>query len=162
MISEPLRSTFGALDEWIEGQIAEAHREGYIAPKTPVRLRIVGQLALLLSALDLPVAGTTDLDAIGTLEYPVQQQLQCLLRPLGLQLEPDQHLIWMPPDTIYRKWYDGLHVHVRVAAPRYVIASKCRFHRERDRRLVLEFFSRYPDDRFQIERMGIDLRWLAP
>ncbi|GEM_PF-5726199 len=153
---------FRLFEARLQRQVKVARREGSVPPKTPLTLHIVGQMALIVSDLPIPVAGTTDLDAIGLLEYPAATLLRALLLDIGLTLETDQHLIWMPSHTKYHPWYRGPLVRVDIADPLFVIASKCKFQRAKDRALLAQYFAVFPEARKIIERMRIATSWITP
>lgn len=159
-VNTRLINVFQRLDDHLQQYINDVRSRGGLPLSTPVHLRIVGQLALILSALSIPIASTTDLDTIGAQDYTVSKILQDLLLDIGLALETDQHLIWMPPETTYRQFYPGKTVHVTVADPLYVIASKCKFRRLKDRILLRQYFTAYPESRVVVEKMGIATAWV--
>ncbi|MBI4365216.1 MAG: hypothetical protein HY543_00180 [Deltaproteobacteria bacterium] len=157
---EKFRGIFTTLDHRIAEHVREIRTQGGLLPKLPARIRIVGQLALILNALPFPVAGTTDVDALGLEDYWITTQFKEMLLDLGLSLETDHRLIWMPPKAHYTSFFDGGHLHVELAESLYVIASKCKFRRKKDQRLLWQFFSVYPDEKARVKRMGIDTAWV--
>lgn len=159
-MNELLTNVFRRLDENLKQHIDAVRSRGGLVLQTPVHLQIVGQLALILRNLSIPIASTTDLDTIGAQDYTVSKVLQDLLLDIGLTLETDQHLIWMPPETIYHEFYVGEVVRVDVADPLYVMASKCKFRRHKDRILLRQYFAAYPETRSVVEKMGITTAWI--
>lgn len=155
-----LRHTFATLDRRVKRHARTVHNDGGLLPRFPIELRLVGQLALILAELPFPVAGTTDVDVLGLEVHWISTQLQALLLELGLILEPDHHLIWMPPETHYDAWFQGEYLHVALARPIYIIASKCKFQRTKDRFLIRDYFARYPQAQHEVEHMGIGTQWI--
>lgn len=133
---------FKRLNDYLEGCVQEAAREGGMAPTKQVA-KIVGQMALLLAELPFAVTTTMDLDVISPIQHIAHKKLKELLLEEGMGLETDGHLIWMPKDTHYEKLWDFPWVEVWLADCASIIASKYRFKRSKDQRLIqtyLEFF----------------------
>lgn len=151
---------FKQLDQQLTEQAAEIRLQGSPAPRLPFTIHIVGQMALLLSNLTIPIASTIDVDAIYPNDYWLTTHLRDALSTEGLLLESDHHLIWMPTDTTYQPFFEGDALDIRVAYPLFVMASKCKFKRVRDRQLLAHYFAAYPESRTTIENMGIDIKWV--
>lgn len=154
-----LYQLFHQLDATLVAEVAERRRQGSLGPVLPIEVRIVGQTALLLGELTIPISGTLDVDAIFPSEYWFTTQFREALFREGLLLEPDRHLIWMPEQTTYHTFYKGAALVVHVADAIFVMASKCKFHRERDRQLLALYFAAYAGSQEKVERMGIDTAW---
>lgn len=127
----------------------------------PVKIRILGQTALLLSNLPFPIAGTMDLDACVDGDYLARKILSELLLPEGLYLESDDPLIWMPKDTKFYPFYEGGRVDVFIAEAVAVIASKAKFKREKDKKLIRNYLQYFPEAKKRLKSWGISLDWMA-
>lgn len=95
-------------------------------------MRIVGQIALLVSDLPFEILATRDLDYIGQIDHVVREKLERLLQEMKLHLETDTQLIWMPADTVYLPFYEGTFLMVLVAHPRDILRAKEKFNRSKD------------------------------
>jgi hypothetical protein len=99
-------------------------------------LKLVGQIALLISDLPFEILATRDLDYVGQIDYVVRQKLQQLLQKMNLHLETDTQLIWMPSHTLYLPFYVGAFLTVLVAHPRDVLRAKEKFNRPKDKPII--------------------------
>lgn len=147
-------------DDWLLYQVEDARANGEIQTVPPLQLKIVGQIALLIADLPFPVTSTMDIDILHNLPHFALKKLGELFLDCGLVLESDHHLIWMPEKTIYRSLFDGHYIHTSVADPLFVIASKCKFQRTRDKALIKSYFQHFPESRKEIEAMKIDTTWV--
>lgn len=148
-------------DDWLLQHVEEARARGEIQTVPPLQLKIVGQIALLIADLPFPITSTMDIDILHNLPYFALKKLGELFLDKGLILESDQHLIWMPEKTAYHPLFDGNYIHAVVADPLYVIASKCKFQRGRDKALIKSYFQHFPESRKEIDAMKIDTKWVV-
>ena len=160
IVNQLLLTLFESVDDQIGHQVDEVRHQGGLVPSQKEIFRIVGQTALLVASLPFDVTGTIDLDLTHTAPYAVTQLISKKCLDIGLVLETDQHLIWMPDDTIYHAFFTGTHISVVVAAPLYVIASKCKFKRLKDKRLIETYFQHFPNHQQTINHMGISTSWI--
>lgn len=147
-------------DTWLQQLVDEAHAHGDVHAIPALQLKIVGQMALLISSLPFPITSTMDIDILHNLPHFAAQKLGELFLDNGLVLESDQHLIWMPEQTIYHPLFDGAYIHASVADPFYVMASKCKFKRIKDKALIQSYFQNFPEAIKKIEDMAIDTTWV--
>jgi hypothetical protein len=150
-----------SFDNELLAKVALARKDDAEYSTHQLELRIVGQVALILSDLPFPVASTNDIDILHQLPYPEFSTLRTRCLDIGLVLETDQHLIWMPENTVYQPLFQGIHVRASVAEPLYVLASKCKFQRQRDKDVLQKFFLTAPAAEDQVKAMGIDTTWVA-
>lgn len=158
-----LATQFKALFKELDRRIVEAAEDqgqsgGFSI--SPVKIRILGQTALLLSDLPFPIAGTMDLDARVDGPYAARKILSELLLHEGLQLESDDHLIWMPENTRFHAFYKGNKVEVSIADAVAVIASKAKFKREKDRELIRNYLRTLPEKKKYLQDWGISWDWV--
>lgn len=99
-------------------------------------LKIVGQIALLVANLPFEIVATADVDYLGRIDHVVYQKLKALLQEMNLHLESDSHLIWMPDDTTYLPFYQGIYITALVAHPRDVLRAKEKFNRPKDATII--------------------------
>lgn len=159
-MQDTLLQLFARFDEKLTERVAEVEAGGGVVVGYPLKYHLVGQVALLLADLPFDITATVDIDIMHTYRSPESQWLASLCLDVGLMLESDHALIWMPPETEYVALFAGRYLHVEVAKPMYVIASKCRFQRERDRELIQAYLQQYPAAETAIAAMGVDTSWL--
>ena len=147
-------------DAWLQQIVDEAHAHGEVQAIPKLQLKIVGQMALLIADLPFPIAATMDIDILHNLPHFASKRLGELFLDSGLVLESDQHLIWMPEQTVYHPFFDGSYIHASVGDPLYVIASKCKFKRIKDKTLIHSYFQNFPDAIQKIEAMKINTAWV--
>lgn len=148
-------------DDWLLHQVEEARTGGEIQTVPTLQLKIVGQIALLIADLPFAITSTMDIDILHNLPHTALKRLGELFLDRGLVLESDQHLIWMPNNTLYHPLFDGHYMHASVADPLYVIASKCKFQRARDKTLINTYLQFFPESRKELEAMKIDTEWVT-
>lgn len=144
---DSLRQELFSIFQRLNQLIAERNLELKKLGSPPIKkqsVNIVGQVALILSALPFTLTSTMDVDVVSKLDFWVQQTLDKLLLEQGMHLEKDGHLIWMPEDTSYEKILDLTHVELRIATAEDVIASKQRFNRKKDSQLILQYLTEFP------------------
>ncbi|HBF11979.1 MAG TPA: hypothetical protein DDW49_01100 [Deltaproteobacteria bacterium] len=135
---------FTGLNNFIQERNQEAPELGVpLLPKQSIK--IIGQMVLVLADLPFPVERTLGLDVISPLNPFVQKQVSDLLIKEGMHLEADGHLVWMPINTSYKKIFDSLLVEVLVADVESVLASKYKFKRPKDQKLIQTFFNYFPE-----------------
>lgn len=155
-----LKKLFQRFETSLKKETAELRAAGGMRPTEKVTCKIVGQVALLLANLPCDVAATTDIDILFEPTYAKNKTLETLCLDYGLTLESDHHLIWMPKETVYQPLYQGDWVKVFFAEALYVIASKCKFKRDKDKKLIQNYLRFFPESKKQITKMGINLKWL--
>lgn len=134
-LKSSIHSVFKSLNDYIVDTNQQRSAEGTILIP-PQKIQIVGQMALLMADLPFPITSTTDLDMIQLPQYEVKAKLEDLLIELGLHVESDSHLIWMPQETEYLQLFEFSNLLIEVAKPEFVIASKAKFMREKDKKLL--------------------------
>lgn len=150
---EQLLEIFSELSSFIDAENRAAVTEG--SPTIPKQIiRVVGQTALILAQLPFSVTATMDLDIISSLNYSVSKKLSGLLIEKGLRLETDGHLIWMPQATEYILLAEYPYVEVSLAGQEFVLASKLRFNRPKDKNLIKTYLQYFPDSRSQLEYLA--------
>ncbi len=147
-------------DAWLQQLVDEAHAHGDTQAIPPLHLKIVGQMALLIADLSFPITATMDIDILHNLPHFAAKKLGELFLDSGLVLESDHHLIWMPEQTVYHPLFDGHYIHTEVADPLYVIASKCKFKRSKDKTLIQSYFQNFPEAAEKIAAMKIETAWV--
>jgi hypothetical protein len=130
-----MTTLFHQLDEFIIVYNRDRLEDGGLSLPRQT-LKIVGQFALLLSNLPFEVTATSDLDHVGEIDHAVKKELARLLLEKNIHLETDTHLIWIPKNTSYTKFYDGLALVVLLAEPSAVLKAKQKFNRPKDARVV--------------------------
>jgi len=139
-----LQNVFSRLNHFIETHNKNSREEGSL-PLKKQTFKIVGQMALLLSNLPFEITSTMDLDTVSSTNHFVQKELESLLTEIGIHLETDSHLIWMPKGTQYSQLFDFDWVGVLVADPKSVILSKYKFNRPKDRKLIHLYHHYFPE-----------------
>lgn len=142
---QDLMAVFEKLNEAITSYNKECFEQGSLALQKQ-ELKIVGQVALLLNDLPFPLAATTDLDLVKNPDYSLAKKLEELLLEIGLSLEKDSSLIWMPENTTYHTLCEFSYLKVFYADHTDVMKSKKKFHREKDKRLI-EMYERIFDNK---------------
>jgi len=149
--------------EKLEGRLAqinEERRESGGLTLAPVEIKIVGQAGLLLAELPFVIAATMDLDALIDGDFVARKELGDLLLEEGIRLESDDHLIWMPPETEYLPWFDGECIKTLVAGPVAIIASKAKFQRPKDMKLLQTYLESFPQAAERIKQWRINIDWI--
>lgn len=126
----------------------------------PVEVKIFGQSALLLADLPFPLAGTMDLDALVAGNFWAQKKLGDLLAEEGILLETDSHLIWIPEETQFLPFYETVRLHVFVAEPDAVIASKTKFKRAKDKKIIQTYLEHFPQSADRLNQWQVDWTWV--
>jgi hypothetical protein len=135
------------LDAWVGEYNREARAEGGPSLK-PCRIRLVGQMALIELSAPLELRATDDVDAIVDAEYVVRKHLALLLEAEGKDLDPVAHEAWMPEETLYTQVYVGTNVVLEVADLESVLISKGLKDPEKNLRLLAEYITHGPSQRF--------------
>ena len=154
-----MQNKFEAIFTELNNFIQEKNQEapGLGVPLLPKQsIKIIGQTVLVLADLPFPVEMTLGLDVISPLNPFVQKQVSDLLIKEGMYLEADGHLVWMPRNTSYEKIFDSLLVEVLVADVESVLASKYKFKRPKDQKLIQTFFNYFPE---KIELIKKKVEW---
>ena len=157
-LTQKFRAIFATLDKRLMQENKSRKKSGAILIG-PVKIKILGQTALLLADLPFPIAGTMDLDAQMDGDYQARKILSEILLPEGLYLESDDHLIWMPEETKYHKWYEGNCVTVFMAEAEAVIASKTKYKRQKDKELIRTYLQHFPRAKQRLKDWGISPEW---
>lgn len=134
-IQEQLLALFKKLDDEIGLYNRECFDQGSLSITKQI-LKLVGQIALLISDLPFEILATRDLDYVGEINHVVRKKLQRLLQEINLYLETDTQLIWMPDTTTYLPFYEGVYLTVLVAHPRDVLRAKEKFNRPKDKTTI--------------------------
>ncbi len=148
MLDYRVRKIFEVLFNELNDFILQSNKDAQALGAFPLphqKIQIVGQTALLLKELPFSITATMDLDLNLPVDHKVQKKLDDLLMAHGMQLESDGHLIWMPPDTTYEKILDYPTLSVFIADPDSVIASKFKFKRIKDQKLIQTYLEYFPD-----------------
>lgn len=159
-MKEELKKLFQRFDETLVKEVAERRAAGEIRVTERVYCKIVGQVALLLADLPFDIAATTDIDILFEPPHAFSKTMETICLDYGLTLESDHRLIWMPEETVYHTLYQGTWVIARFAEAKHVIASKCRFKRDKDKKLIQNYFQCFPESKNEIEKLGVDARWI--
>jgi hypothetical protein len=153
-----LREIAEQLDAWVVARNLEARDEG-LPTLRPCTIKLLGQMALLESAVPLTLAATNDVDVQEDYPHAVEQELARLLARSGKELDPLGHAIWMPAETRYRDLFRGQLVTLQVADADAVLLSKARMAPVKNKPLILEYLARGPSERFLAlaSKYGVDL-----
>lgn len=126
-----LLNLFGKLDDAIVAYNRDCLNQAG-RPIAKQTIKLVGQIALLISDLPFEILATRDVDYIGQIDHVVREKLNQLLQEMKLHLETDTQLIWMPANTVYLPFYEGIYLSVLVAHARDVLRAKEKFNRPKD------------------------------
>lgn len=138
---------FEKLDQWVGQQNAEATREGL--PAIPrCEFRIVGQTALMEANLKIDLASTADVDAMNNATYAVIAKLNDLLQAKGLEYDQLSNEIWMPPESKYVDVFRGTWVVAIRAEPEFVMLSKAKKARAKNKKLLQQYIASSPPRTF--------------
>jgi len=139
-VKEQLLTIFARLDQWIESEASHPN----------VLIQVLGQCSLILnSTVRLPLAGTMDLDARVKPQsrqesvYFIQKKLADLLDQEGFELDPDVHLIWLPPESTFTVCYETPRMRCEILDPLFALCSKAVKAREKNRILIREALKEY-------------------
>lgn len=156
-LTKALRQVFQELNDYIADYNARCFEEGALRIEKQT-LKIVGQTALFLADLPFPITATTDLDIVVTMPYGVQKKLRELLQKIGIVLDPDGRLVWMPENTVYHPYFESQWVEARYADPEAVMLSKYKFNRADDRKLLETYAQYYPGFEKAVLQAGLKKR----
>lgn len=151
---------FAHFDQRLAEEAQKYRDEGLLPTVEKMTCRVVGQVALLIANLPFDVSATTDIDVIFTPRHVQTSFLEQIALKYGFVLETDHHLIEMPKQTKYHLLYSGAHVSAYYADAFYVMASKCQFKRDKDKRLIQQYLDHFPASDDKIKKMGIATSWL--
>jgi len=157
-----LARVFEALDAWMAAENLAYQSEG-LAIMQAVEIRIIGQSALFEAKLGLALAATRDVDTIANWrDDGVRQKLVDILLAYGKELDPVAREAWMPAETEYVDLFRGKWVTARVARAEYVLISKAKKARVKNRVLLVDYLAAGPSDLFLelVERYQVDLEGL--
>lgn len=152
-------SSIGAkLDAWVIARNIEAREERCLLLK-PCRIRVLGQTALLESAVALHLNATNDVDVYADYEHSIETEFRRLLAEEGKELDPLGNEVWMPRETRYRDLFVGKYVTILVADVDAVLLSKALKSPEKNRALIVEYLAAGASQRFMAmaKRYGVDL-----
>jgi hypothetical protein len=147
------------LDEWLQDENIRRIKEGEAGLKS-IEMKLMGQFALLVALPHEDLNSTSDLDAIIRGDRSVIQFLKERLLEHHLVLDDDAELIRMPKGTQWNLFYKGKFLSVFVAAPEYVIASKCQFKRVKDKAQIQKLLKKFPKWKNIIRSLSISMEWL--
>jgi hypothetical protein len=138
-------------------------RAAGLAPIKACEFKIVGQTALLHSALQLSLAATADVDVFTDAHFVVKAKLNELLQAIGLELDPLSDEIWMPEETRYDALFSGTLVKAAYAQAIYVLVSKACKAPEKNRTLLRAYLAGDPSEDFVrlCHKYGADLSRLV-
>ena len=159
-MKELLERLFEQFDTALQKEAEEARQAGALPTVEKINCKIVGQIALFLADLPFDIASTMDVDILFTPPHATTKTLKELFLHHGLALETDHRLIWMPKETKFHPLFDGIYVKASFADSLYIIASKCKFQREKDRKLIEQYFAHFSKAKDKIKELGIDTKWL--
>jgi len=158
-LGQQLRLTFQRLDDLLAAENRDRRAAGG-SLLDRVKIRILGQTALLLANLPFPLAGTMDLDATVQGGSWPQKRLGEILLTQGLRLDTDSHLIWIPKNSQFRLWFEGIRVKALLIEPDAVVASKARARRPKDKALVRTYLESYPTAAARLKEWGVSYQWV--
>ena len=141
-----LKEVCKALDKWLVGENRERAETGAILLRCEIH--IIGQTALLEARLGIRLAATMDVDLHEQLHGPILQKLDELLAVHGKKIDPVGHEAWMPKETKFSTIYAGKFVKGFVAQAEYVLISKAKMAREKNKNLIIEYLGTQPSPLF--------------
>jgi len=155
-----MQPLFEKWDQELWKKLQEDRQLGELSPKRNFELKIVGQIALLLADLPMEVAATRDIDILHHIPYSQMKGLEKMFLDVGLVLERDQGLIWMPDDTVYHPLFSGKLAQVYYADALDVMTSKAKYKRSKDKILLRKYFKINSGAKEKIRQLGIDINWV--
>lgn len=122
-------------------------------------IKLLGQMALFESKIELSLASTMDLDVYANYNSAAKKEFEMILNKFGFALDPTSNEIWMPEETEYEKIYNGMSFDGCVAKPEYVLISKAKMAKEKNRNLILQYISKFNSKIFNdlVIRYKIDI-----
>lgn len=111
-------------------------------------IQVIGQTALLEAHLGIRLAATMDVDLYKQLHGVARQKLDELFARYGKKIDPVGHEAWMPKETKFNVLYAGKFAKCTVAQPEYVLISKAKMAREKNRNLIIEYVGTQPTPLF--------------
>jgi hypothetical protein len=142
-----LREIAQKLDDWVAERNAEARLGGW-AGLRPCTIKILGQVALMETGVNLTLVATKDVDVYADYDHAVQQEFHRLLAQVGHELDPVGHEIWMPRETHYGEIHAGRFVRMLLADPDAILVSKALKAPGKNRPLIAEYLATGASDRF--------------
>jgi hypothetical protein len=148
-MKEKLEKILAQLDEWIEKENERRKaEEDYLLSK--VIIEILGQYSLIMHPdVKLTLFGTGDLDAhIKSLSvsggvHEIKKKLEQLLEAEQLELESDDHLIWVPPESTFTRIMETPRLKCDVLDPLYTLCSKAIKAPEKNKILIRDALKEY-------------------
>ena len=141
-----LKEVCKKLDEWLMEENQERGEAGTILLRCEIH--IIGQTALLEARLGIWLAATMDVDLQKQLHGAIRQKLDELFAIHGKKIDPVGHEAWMPKETKFNTIYTGKFVKCFVAQPEYVLISKAKMAREKNKNLIIEYLGTKPTPLF--------------
>lgn len=157
-----LKSAFQKIDVLLKEKEMESIIEGAAIYPKPIRIKVIGQFALLLAFPNHQLAATNDLDAIITNSGIEKRLFLGFMEELlpDLVVDEDAFLATMHPKTEYATYFEGDLLTVLIAKPEYVVESKCRFKRKKDKNQIKELLKKEPELKKQVIELKTDLGWI--
>ena len=87
------------------------------------------------------MAATADVDLKYQIEYVVKKKFEELFSEIKKHLDPVGHEAWMPQETEYIKIFSGQIVSGYIAEPVFVILSKAKMARNKNRQLIVDYLA---------------------
>ncbi len=165
-MKEILEKILTQLDNWIEEENERRKaEEDYLLSK--VIIQILGQFSLIMHPdVKLTLFGTGDLDAhiksasIAGGVHEIKKKLTQLLENQGLELETDDHLIWLPTEATFTEVMNTSHIKCEVVDPIYALCSKAIKAKEKNKILIRDALTEYGDElKGLIKKYGGDLEY---
>ncbi len=146
-----------AVDHWLSEENPLREQNG--TPLLKCEIHIIGQTALLEAHLGIRLTATMDVDLHRQLHGVIREKLDALLAAYGKKIDPVGHEAWMPKETQYNTLYKGKYVSCFIAQPEYVLISKAKIARAKDRNLMIEYLGTQPTPLFfeLAEKYGINI-----
>lgn len=138
---------FERLDEILSEENAEFRKTGMIELKH-CEFKILGQMALLESKIDIELMGTADIDAYTTAQRYIIEKLNSILPSYGFSFDELSPEIWMPDETTYIHMHSGDLIDLYRADPVYVMVSKTIKAPDKNAALIAEYSSIAPREYF--------------
>ena len=111
-------------------------------------IQVIGQTALLEAQLGIQLAATMDVDLHNQLHGVVRHKLDELLSFYGKKIDPVGHEAWMPKETKFHLIYEGKFIKCFIAQPEYILISKARMAKEKNKNLIIEYVGAQPTPLF--------------
>ena len=141
-----LKALCTKLDKWLIDENRDKKEFGTV--HLECEIHVIGQAALLEAQLGIQLAATMDVDLHKQLHGPIREKLDELLALRGKKIDPVGHEAWMPKESKFNLIYDGKFVKCFIAQPEYVLISKAKMAREKNKNLIIEYLGTNPTPLF--------------